>query len=319
MIAFTRHVYGGPEVLRIGYVEKPILGDKNVLIRIRANSANPADWYILKGKPFFSRFVYGLFRPKNIVPGSDFSGIVESVGKDVTHLKAGDRVFGSSLQGGAFAQYISIPADACALMPHHSEFAEMAAMPIAGVTALEALITYGNLQKGESVMINGATGGVGHLAVQIAKAYGANVTAVCASKNISFARELGADKVIAYDSEDVQMTNAYYDLVIDINGNLSYEDYQRLGKRAVSVGFTTMKQMLILILKKSFGKFPIQKFTVSLNSKNMDVLRVLIEQEKIKPYLQQTLSYEEIPSAIAQIKTRHTKGKIAMLWPNTSI
>lgn len=319
MIAFTRHVYGGPEILRIGYVDKPILGDKEVLVRIKANSANPADWYILRGKPFFSRFIYGLFRPKNIVPGSDFSGIVETVGKEVTHLKAGDRVFGSSLQGGAFAQYISIPANACALMPHHIGYAEMAAMPIAGVTALEALITYGNLQKGESVMIIGATGGVGHLAVQIAKAYGANVTAVCATRNMSFAKELGADNVIAYDSGEIQLSSANYDLVVDINGNLSYEDYKRLGKRGVSVGFTTMKQMLTLILKKSFGKFPIKKFTVSLTSKNMDVLRMLIEQEKIKPYIQQTFTYEEIPSAIAQIKTRHTKGKIAMLWPNTSI
>lgn len=176
MKAFTKSEYGGPEILQLEDVEKPDLKDDHILVKVVANSANPADWHILRGKPFFARFSFGLFQPKEKIPGADFAGIVEEVGNNVEHFSNGDRVFGAALTGGAFAEYICVPANVCGLMPQGITFPEMASVPIAGVTALQALTTHGKLKERESVLINGSSGGVGHFTVQIAKAYGAKVT-----------------------------------------------------------------------------------------------------------------------------------------------
>jgi len=318
MKAFTKLTYGGPEILQLKEVDKPTLKDGQILVKVMANSANPADWHIIRGKPFFARFSFGLFKPKDKIPGADFAGVVEEVGNGSVHFKVGDRVFGETLKGGAFAEYTCVPANVCALMPESIDFPEMASVPIAGLTAFQALITHGQLKEGESVLINGSSGGVGHFAVQIAKVYSAKVTAVCSSKNIDFVKTLGADQVIAYDKEDIHQHNGRYDLVIDTNGNLSHEDYRRMGQRGVMVGFTTMGHMIPLLLKRAFSKFPLAQFTAQANTTDLETLASLIQNGKIKVHIEKIYSYENIPEAIKYIEAMHTKGKVAMVWNNNS-
>lgn len=257
-----------------------------------------------------------MFKPKNKILGADFAGIVEDVGKKVTQFKIGDRVFGENLDGGAFAVFTSAPAKVCAIMPKDADFPEMASIPIAGLTALQALITHGQLKEGESVLINGSSGGVGHLAVQIAKVYGAKVTAVCSSKNSDFVKSLGADQVIAYDKENIHQHEGKYNLIIDTHGNLSYNDFIRMGQRGVLIGFTTMGQMMSVLLKGVFSKFPLKQFTAAANTKDLEMLATLIQDRKIKVHLEKVYSYHEIPEAIRYIEAMHTRGKVAMVWDN---
>jgi len=314
MKAITKHKYGGPEIMGLEEVEKPTVKKNHLLIRVKANSANPADWHILRGKPFFARFAFGFFKPKDTILGSDFAGIVEEIGQGVTKYKVGDRVFGEMLGGGAFAEYACAPENVCGLMPDESDYTQMACLPIAGLTALQALVTHGKLKKGESVLINGSSGGVGHLAVQIAKAYGANVTAVCSSRNIDFVKSIGANKAIAYDKENIHLHKEKYDLIVDTNGNLNYADYKRMGKRGVMVGFTNMAHMISVILKKGFGRFPLAQFTAEANSKDLNELSKLIKDGKLKPRIEKTYSYTKIPEAIGYIESMRTRGKVAMSW-----
>lgn len=316
MKAFTKSKYGGPEILQLKEVERPSLKGGHILVKVAANSANPADWHILRGKPLFARLTFGVFKPKDKILGADFAGVVEEVGNNVTHFKVGDRVFGDTLQGGAFAEYTCVPANVCALMPEQMDFPEMASTPVAGVTALQALITHGQLKEGESVLINGSSGGVGHFAVQIAKVYGANVTAVCSSKNIDFVKTLGADQVIAYDKENIHQDNRKYNLIIDTNGNLSHRDYKRMGQRGVIVGFTTMGHMIMLLLKKALSKFPLVQFTAKANTKDLETLASLIQNRKIRVHIEKVYSYTNIPEAISYIEAMRTQGKVAMVWYN---
>jgi NADPH:quinone reductase-like Zn-dependent oxidoreductase len=316
MKAYTKTKYGGPEILQLEEVKKPSIKENHILIKVVANSANPADWHILRGKPFFARFTFGLFKPKDKIPGFDFAGIVEDIGNNVKNFKVGDHVFGEILKGGAFAEYTCVPANVCATMPPGTDFPEMASVSIAGLTALQALITHGKLKEGETVLINGSSGGVGHFAVQIAKAYGAEVTAVCSSKNIEFVKTLGADHVIAYDKKDIHQHNGKYNLIIDVNGNLFHHDFKRMGQRGIMVGFTTMGHMISLLLKRAFSNFPIAQFTAEANTKDLETLALLIQDRKIKVHIEKTYSYKEIPEAISYIEKMRTKGKVAMVWEN---
>lgn len=319
MKAFTKTKYGGPEILQLEEVEKPSVKDDHLLVKVMANSVNPADWHIIRGKPFIARFAFGLFKPKDKIPGIDFAGIVEEVGNNAEQFKVGDRVFGENLAGGAFAEYTCVPANACAIMPEGRSFAEMAGVPIAGLTALQALITHGKLKEGESVFINGSSGGVGHFAVQIAKAYGAKVTAVCSARNIGFVEKLGADEVIAYDKENIHKHDGKYDLILDTHGNLFYRDFKRMGQRGVVIGFTTMGHMISVVLKGVFSKFPLIQFTAKANTKDLTTLASLIQTEAVKVHLEKTYSYKEIPEAISYIEAMRTKGKIAMTWESNDI
>ncbi len=314
MKAFTKHTYGGPEILQLEEVEKPTPKKNELLVKIMANSANPADWHILRGEPFFARFSTGLFKPKDKILGADFAGIVEAVGSQVTQFKVGDRVYGEMLEGGAFAEYACVPTGVCARMPEGIGFPEMAAVPIAGLTALQAVITHGKLKAGETVLVNGASGGVGHFTVQIAKAYGAYVTGVCSSKNVDFVKALGADQVIAYDQEDIHQHQGKYDLVIDTHGNLAHEDYQRMGQRGVMVGFTTLGNMMRLMLKRAFSKFPLAQFTAEANVPDLETLASLMQNGKVKPHLEKVYPYPQVPEAIAYIEAMRTRGKVAMVW-----
>ena len=314
MKAYTRYIYGGPEVLQLEETAKPTLKDDHILVKILANSVNPADWHILRGDPFFSRLTYGLLKPKDKVIGSDFAGIVEEVGRSVTLFKPGDRVFGSTLKGGAFAEYISVPANACGSMPADANFTEMASLPLAGVTAYQSLIKDGELKNGETVLINGAAGGVGHLAVQIAKAYGANITAVCSDKNAEFVKTLGAKEVIAYDIEDIHQHRGKYDLVLDVHGNLTSSDMKRMGKRSVKVGFTTMKNMVSVVIRGNFSSFSVKHAAAKVNTADLEVLSLLVQKEKIKVWLDHTLPCSQIPAAIEYVEKMHTRGKVGIRW-----
>jgi NADPH:quinone reductase-like Zn-dependent oxidoreductase len=314
MKAITKYRYGGPEVLQMEEVDKPSVQEGQLLVKVHANSANPADWHIMRGAPFFARFSFGLTKPNTPILGADFAGVVEEVGANVTDFKVGDRVFGESLKGGAFAEYTSVAAKACGIMPDNASFEQMACVPIAGITALQELVNHGKLQKGDSVLINGSTGGVGHFAVQIAKAYGATVTAVCSSKSADFAKQLGADNVIAYDQQDLGAYGKKHDLVIDNHGNLTLADFKRLGHRGVVVGFTTMSNMMGLLLKSGFSKYALAQFTAEANTADLNTLASLIEEGKIQPYIEKSFPAEQIPEAIGYIEAMRTKGKVSMVW-----
>ena len=314
MKAFTKHKYGGPEILGLEDVEKPTVKENHLLINVKANSANPADWHILRGKPLFARLTFGLFKPKYQILGADFAGIVEEAGQGVTKFKVGDRVFGEMLNGGAFAEYTCAPETVCGLMPDEADYNEMACVPIAGLTALQALIVHGKLKEGESVLINGSSGGVGHFAVQIAKAYGAHVTAVCSSRNIDFVKSIGADKTFAYDKKNIHLHKVAYDLIVDTNGNLNHADYKRMGKRGVMVGFTNMAHMISVLLKKGFSKFPLTQFTAEANSEDLNTLSKLIKDGKVKPHIEKIYPYSKIPEAIGYIESMRTRGKVVMSW-----
>ena len=314
MKAFTKTKYGGPIVLKLEEVEEPLVKEGHILVKVFANSANPADWHILRGEPFFARFTTGLFKPREKIPGADFAGVVVQVGQNVSQFNVGDRVFGETLTGGAFAEYVSVQANVCAAMPEGSSFPQMASVPVAGLTALQALITHGQLKYGENVLINGASGGVGHFAVQIAKAYGAQVTGVCSSKNVDFVKSLGADQVIAYDKENIHQHKGKYDLVIDTNGNLFHKDYKRMGQRGVMIGFTTLRHMFSTLFKKAASKFPLIQFTAEANSKDLQTLASLIQQGKINPHIEKIYSFRDIPAAISYIEAMRTRGKVVMVW-----
>lgn len=314
MKAFVKTKYGGPEVLQLEEVELPTLQEDQLLVKVYATAANPADWHLLRGKPFFARFTSGLFKPKEKIPGADFAGIVVGKGSSVTSFEVGDHVFGGTLLGGAFAEFVSVPAFVCARFSKENSFDQMASLPIAGLTAFQALLTHGKLKTGETVLINGAAGGVGHFAVQIAKAYGGTVTGVCSGRNVEFVKLLGADKVIAYDTENIHLHKGKYDLVIDANGNLTHEDFNRMGRRGVLIGFTTMRHMFSTLFRKAFSKFPLIQFTVTVNSRDLQTLATLVEEGKIKPQIEKIFSSSEIPEAIGYIEAMRTSGKVVMKW-----
>lgn len=315
MKAITKYRYGGPEVLKLEQVPNPLPQKDEVLVKIAANSANPADWHIMRGKPYFARLSFGLLKPKNVILGSDFAGIVEAVGPEVKTFIPGDRVFGENLEG-AFAEYCLCTEANIAKMPDDSSFEEMAALPIAGLTAYQGLIEQGQLKSGERVLINGASGGVGHFAVQIAKAYRAEVTAVCSAKNLNFVKGLGADQVIAYDQTDLTQYHDCHDVVIDCHGNLEHADLKRLGKRAVLIGFTRMGHMIKVLLNNAFSRYSLKQFTAEVRKDDLEMLAQLVQEGQINSHIERKYPHTEIPAAIAYIEQMHTAGKVVMSWPH---
>lgn len=313
MKAITKYQYGGPEVLQMENVLVPQPDAHEILLKVSANSANPADWHIMRGAPFLARLSFGLFKPKNHILGSDVAGTVEAVGTEVKDFKPGDLVFGELLEG-AFAEYALAKPQQIAKFEQGPSFEEMAALPIAGLTAWQALHEHGKIKKGERVIINGASGGVGHFAIQMAKAAGAEVSAICSSQNVDFVQELGADKVIAYDLVDLQQIEDQHDLVIDVHGNLHFSDLKQLGKRAVLVGFVGMRHMMGVLLGGLFSKYKIAQFTAAVRSEDLSSLVELLQEGHLKPHIEQVYRAEEIPKAIAHIEKMRTRGKVVMAW-----
>src|SRR5438132_14334142 len=231
MRAIVYHTYGSPDVLKLEEVQKPVPQDDEVLVKVYATSVNAGDWaHLLRGKPFLMRLMgFGLLKPKNTILGSDIAGRVEAVGRNVKQFQAGDEVFGNTAKYGfgGFAEYVSVPENALILKPTNISFEEAAAVPQAALTALQGLRDKGHIQKGQKVLINGAGGGVGTFAVQLVKSFGAEVTAVCSTRNVDMARSIGADHVIDYTQVNFSRNGRRYDLIVAVNGNHPIRDYVR--------------------------------------------------------------------------------------------
>lgn len=313
MKIISRSKYGGPEVLKLEEGEKPKVKNGHILVKVKANSINPVDDHFLRGKPLIMRVFLGLFKPPKKL-GSDFAGIVEEVGINVTNFNKGDRVYGSSFKEGAFAEYITVPENVCAKMPSKASFAEMAAVPIAGISALQSLTKLGNLKKGQSVFINGASGGVGHFAVQLAKELGAKVTAVCSKEKEIFVKSLGADEVICYDQQDIHSYDVEHYLILDVKGNLNHKDHRRIGKRSVMIGFKNTRHVLSTKINLSISKNKLHILRADVNTADLDKLSSFIDKETLKIHLGKTYKTDEVSDAMHQIETGHTKGKVALEW-----
>ncbi len=320
MKAVVATKYGSPEVLQLKEVEKPTLKDNEVLVKVHAASANPADWHLMRAEPFLARLANGLLKPKNTKLGADMAGRVEAVGRNVTQFQPGDAVFGDlSASGfGAFAEYVAAPEPAFALKPTNLTFEEAATVPVSAVTALQGLRDYGHIQPGQRVLINGASGGVGTFAVQIAKAFGTEVTAVCSTGKIEMVRSLGADHVIDYTKEDFTQNGQQYDLILAANGYRPLSAYQRAlrpqGIYVTSGG--SMKQMFEAMLlgpwrSRNSGQ-KIGNVLAKPNQKDLMFVKELLESGKVIPVIDKRYPFCEVPEAIRYLEAGHAKGKVAI-------
>lgn len=334
MKAIIQSKYGSPgDVLQLRDVDKPVAGDGEVLVRVRAASVHPDVWHVVTGRPYVLRLMgAGLFKPKNPVPGTDVAGHVESVGENVTQFRPGDEVFGESLKGtlqwmngGAFAEYASVSQDALALKPQGISFEQAAAVPTSGLIALLNLQNQRKIKPGQSVVINGAAGGVGSIAVQLAKAYGARVTGVDGTKKLEMVRALGADRVIDYTQEDFTQLGERYDLIFDVASNLSLSDCKRaltpkgiyvlighdhfgaVGRRV----FGSLPQFFKLAILSLFVSYlPGVFVSVPRKKDSMAVLKELLEAGKLTPVVDRTFPLSAVPEALTYLQSGNACGKI---------
>jgi NADPH:quinone reductase-like Zn-dependent oxidoreductase len=315
-IVYTK--YGSPDVLQCTEVEKPTPKDNEVLVNVHAAAANPLDWHLMRGTPFFVRFEAGFPKPKNPRLGVDIAGRVEAVGSSVTQFQPGDEVFGGISPGG-FAEYVSVPENTLALKPTNLSFEEAAAVPGVAFTALQGLRDHGQIQAGQKVLINGASGGVGTFAVQLAKSFGAEVTGVCSTRNLDMVRSLGADHVIDYTHEDFARTGQRYDLIFCAVGNRSAADYKRaLGSngRCVVAGFTTLAHMLIQVtflgswVSRTGSKKIGHMGTAIPNQKDLVYIKELLEASKVSPVIDRSYPLSETADAIRYLEAGHARGKV---------
>ena len=321
MQALIHDRYGSPDVLELREVATPSLNDDSVLIRVHAASVNPLDWYMLTGRPLFARALTGIRRPKSRIRGRDVAGRVEAVGANVTHLQPGDDAFG--LCEGSFADYALASADSVGRMPKNLTYAQAACVPVAGLSALQALRDKGQLQAGQTVLINGAAGGVGTFAVQIARAMGAQVTGVCSTRNVELVHSLGAERVIDYGSEDFTDRGERYDLIIDNVGNRGISALRRAmtpSGRCVIVGgpkrsrlWGPVGSMLGKKLASTFVSQAFVMFRASPNRNDLQALCDLVESGAVTPVVDKTYTLADAPSALRQIEGGHTRGKLAVL------
>ena len=317
MKALVRHRFGGPGVVRVEEVERPAFEDDRVLVRVHAGSLNKADWHQLQGRPRLLRPLMrnGLVRPKSPFLGSDFAGVVEAVGKNVTDVAPGDEVFGG--RTGAFAEYVS--ATMVVRKPANVTFEEAATMGIAGLTALQGLRNHGKLEPGERVLINGASGGVGTLAVQIAKAYGAHVTAVCSTRNVEQTRALGADRVLDYSREDFTREPERYDLIADVAGGHSWSALKRVltpdGRIVIVGGHGSRHQLRHLAavwLASRFDRRAARFFVTKYDKPDLQTLADLLESGKLKPAIDRSYELHEAQEAMRTFGEGHVRGKLVL-------
>lgn len=319
MKAVMQRCYGSPETLTLEEVPKPRPADNEVLVRVQAAAVNPLDWHTVAGWPYLMRLENGLGAPKDPSTGVDFAGIVEAVGLQVTQFKVGDRVFGG--RSGAFAEYIVVPENrGIARMPANIGFEEAAAMPVAAVSALQALRDHGHLRSGQKVLINGASGGVGTFAVQIAKSFGAEVTGVCSTRNVELVRSLGADHVVDYKQEDFTTAGQRYDLIVDNVGNQSPLALRRaLVPKGTVVIVGAPKHgpwigMLWGVVRglvlSWFVDEKFEFFVAHLNSDDLSSLADLAGEGKIRSVIDRRYPLSEVPAAIEYLAGWHTRGKI---------
>ncbi len=321
MKAFVYEEYGPPGVLELRDVERPVPGDEELLVRVHAASVNPFDWHMLTGTPYVARLQAGLRRPKDGRLGVDYAGTVEAVGPQVTQFEPGDEVFGG--RDGAFGEYVTPrEAGAVARKPANVSFQQAAAVGIAGLTALQGLRDKGQVQPGQKVLINGASGGVGTWAVQLAKWLGAEVTAVCSTHNVDAAHELGADRVIDYTQEDFTRSAGEHDLILDIAGNRSWSECKRVLKedgKLVLVGGPKANRWIGPLghavgvrLASARGSRKAGAFLAKMNGDDMRLFAELMEAGTLMPVVDRQYELREVPAALSYLGAGHARGKVVV-------
>ena len=315
MKAIVYSNYGSPDVLKCEEIEKSTAGDNEVLIKVRAASVNPLDWFFMTGPPIV-RILPGLRKPKVTRLGVDVAGQVEAVGRNVTQFKPGDEVFGACR--GAFAEYVCAVEDKLALKPANISFEDAAAVPVAAITALQGLRDKGRIQPRHKVLVDGASGGVGTFAVQIAKSFGAAVTAVCSTRNVDTARSIGADHVIDYTREDFTQSGQCYDLIMAANAYHSIFDYRRALSRDgifVMVGggwIQILQAMLLGPFLSWIGSKKVRFFIAKINTKDLVFLKDLLEAGKVVPVIDRRCPLSEVAEALRYLGEKHAQGKVVI-------
>ena len=312
MKAFIHENYGPQETLRMTEIDQPAPNADQVLVKVLAVSVNAADWHALRGKPLFSRTTLGLLRPKHQLLGIDIAGQVEAIGNGVTRYQPGDEVYANLLDHGygGFAEYVSVPVDVMSSKPANLSFDEAAAVPMAATTARQGLGHHGPIQPGQQVLINGASGGVGSFAVQLAKASGAEVTAVTSTPNLNLVRSLGADHVLDYTTTDVAASRRRYDRILDTVGNRSVPDLRRAlaeGGTAAVTGFTSVAKLLAVSLR---GGKNITMVQAHVTTSDLELLSELIEAGNVRPQIDRRYAFAELPAAIAYLEQGHARAKV---------
>jgi NADPH:quinone reductase-like Zn-dependent oxidoreductase len=321
MKAIVYRCYGSSNVLRFEDIEKPTAADNEILVKVRAASVNPLDWHYMRGTPYIVRMDSGLGAPEDPRLGVDFAGTVEAVGRNVKRFRPGDDVFGG--RDGAFAEYVSVREDRAVVpKPANVTFEQAASVPVAAVTALQALRDKGRIRPGQTVLINGASGGVGTFAVQIAKSFGADVTGVCSTRNVNMVRSIGADHVIDYTQEDFTKGGQRYDLILDTVGNHSLLEYKRVlnpNGIFVIVGGPNNGQWIgpiaTPIKALMLSPFVSQKFVpllAELNKEDLTIMRDLMQTGKVTPVIDRRYRLSEVPAAIRYLEEGHARGKVVI-------
>lgn len=320
MDAIVQTRYGAPDVLEHARIHRPSISEDQVLIQVRAASVNHADWVYTSGRPLIARLAFGLRRPKEPVRGKDVAGVVEAVGADVTEFRPGDEVYGE-LAAGTFAGYVAAPASLLALKPANLTFEQAATVPLAARTALQALRDGGKVSAGQRVLVNGASGGVGTFAVQIAKSMGADVTAVCSTRNVSRVLALGADTVVDYTREDFTAGGADYDVILDLIGNHPLRRLRRVlsrtGRLVLSSGtgnpvFGPMGRILHALMLSPWVSQTLGVFPAAPGAQELDRLRELIESGAVTPAIDSSYLLRDVPEAIRHFVDEHARGKIVI-------
>jgi NADPH:quinone reductase-like Zn-dependent oxidoreductase len=314
MKAIVYHVYGSPDVLELQEIEKPVAKAGEVLVKVHAASVNWLDWHFLTGTPFLARLMAGLRKPKHAVLGIDVAGRVEAVGANVNEFQPGDEVFGSSSHG-CFAEYVCVSEGEVTTKPANMSFEEVAAVPGAAAPALQALRDHGKVQPGQKVLINGASGGVGTFAVQLAESFGAEVTGVCSTRNLDLVRSIGADQVVDYTQEDFTQTGERYDLILDVVATRSFSDCRRALKPQGIYVTTEFSPVLALagLWKSMVGTQKMVPLTPKPPSKtDLVFLRELLEAGKVKPVIDRRYVLDDVPEALRHLGLGHTRGKIVI-------
>ncbi len=310
-VVYTK--YGSPDVLQLKEVEKPIPKDNEVLIKVHAASVNYSDWAFVRGKPFLVRLFQGLLKPKNKILGADIAGQVEAVDRNVTQFQPGDEVYGdlSGCGWGGFAEYVSVPENALALKPTSATFEEAAAVPQAGLVALQGLRDKGQIQPKQKVLINGASGGNGTIAVQIAKSFGAEVTGVCSTRNLDMVRSIGADHVIDYTQEDFIKTGHRYDLILDIFAYRSISDYKHaLSPKGI---YVLAGGSIIRILQAAMtGGKKMLNYEAKPNQEDLVFIKELLEAGKVVPVVDRGYLLSEVAEAVWYYGEGHGTGKVVI-------
>ncbi|MFY9530713.1 MAG: NAD(P)-dependent alcohol dehydrogenase [Candidatus Acidiferrales bacterium] len=320
MKAVAYYNYGSPDVLKCEEIEKPTAGDGEALIKVRAASVNPLDWHLVRGTPYFVRIPAGLRKPKDTRLGVDVAGQVEAVGRNVTQFKPGDEVFGSCR--GTFAEYVCTSESALVTKPNNVTFEQAASVPLAALTALQGLRDKGQIQPGQKVLINGAAGGVGTFAVQIAKAFGADVTGVCSTRNAAMVRSIGADQVIDYTQEDFTKSGQRYDLILDTVGNHSLLECRRvLNPKGIytAVGGPSGRWMIDLLARLTaalvLSRFVSQKLVMvqtRRSKEDLTIMHDLMKAGKVTPVIDKRYRLSEVPQAIRYLEEGHARGRVVI-------